>query len=169
MNNAHNTKISWDKTFMFKNAINISKIDAITSELQQPQSKPTTKEEMESVTPQIHSIYKEDSCDSGIISVFNNVHNKKYKKKSPSQPWFNKKCTVNHKEVFRAKHVYRRINSDCNRNKLTQERFEYRKVIKKAKNEYAAEIHTQLRNLKSTCPKDNWAMAEKLAKLTTDL
>ncbi len=79
----------------------------------------------------IHRIYKE-SCydDTVIISVFHHFHNKKYKKKSPSYPWINKKCIVNHREVFRAKHIYRRINSDCNRKKLTQRSIAYKKVIK---------------------------------------
>ena len=174
--NSNMIKNSWenDKKYIFKNAFDVNQMNSIITELQAQQNEPVTQEYMESITEKIHNIYKEAGCGSGVMTVFNSFNRGKLRKQSPSQPWFNKKCAINRKDVMKAKHKFRKIKSDGNKTNLICKSKAYNNAIKIAKREFETELHKKLRNLRSSCPKEYWAIlnktiagSEKLTSLTT--
>ncbi len=79
------------------------------------------QEHIESITEKLHRIYKEAGCDSRVMTVFNKFSS-------------GRKCAVTRKKVMKAKHKFRKLNINCNKNNVAKQGKIYRNMMKKAKN-----------------------------------
>ena len=87
------------------------------------------------------------------------VNKKRNKRKI--QPWFNEDCERKRKSYFKAKHNFRRINSQRNYDKMVLNNKNYKKQINKEFQMYQNNISNKLRSLRHSDPKANWKLLNK--------
>ncbi len=123
-----------------------------------------TQADIDSVTDSINDVYKEAGSSTGIIKTLSSdssFNKNRLKRNSPCQPWFNKECNTGRKLLYKAKHQCRKKRSEESEATVKFCGKKYKAEIKQARNSYNKEVHKKLRNLKSSNPKDYWAIINK--------
>ena len=72
------------------------------------------------------------------------------------EPWFDSECKLSRKEYFKAKDKFRTSRREVHRTEMVVKGRFYRRFLRKKRNNYYKALHTKLRTLKSTSPKDYW-------------
>ena len=97
--------------------------------------------------------------DSGLI-ITKRINNKKCNKRK-IQPWFNEDCKLKRQSYFKAKHNFRRINSQRNYDEMVLNSTNYKKQIKKEFRMYQNNISNKLMSLRHSDPKAYWNLLNK--------
>ena len=155
-------KAKWDseKQNEFKQNFSVDMIENVTIELNLFKPETVTQDDVDRITKNINTVYKESGSSSGMIKMLGNTKffKHKLKKKSPNQPWFTRECAKGRKLLYSAKHKHRRIQSVVSESCFRRASKKYKKEIIKARKDFNKEIHIKLRNLKSSNPKEYWAI-----------
>jgi hypothetical protein len=83
---------------------------------------------------------------------------KQYKRRLPKRPWFNKECHLRRKVFFKAKNKFNSNDTVENKDSLKVASKTYKTEIKKQYKLYHKKLHQKIRNLKSSNPKEYWAI-----------
>ena len=172
---AFKTKWNSDKQKEFKDAFDSDVINNIILLLDSINPEITTQGDLDEVTERIKQVYKEAGSSIGIVKVFTNVNfsNGKLKKKTSNQPWFTKECNRKRKLLYNAKHRHRKIRSVASESLVRSTGKKYRLEINKAVKEFNSQIHKKLRALKTSNPKEYWAILNNdspaINKIATEL
>lgn len=161
--NRRKYKSKWDaqKKLEFRNSFNGDNITRIITSINSLKDKnQVSQNDIDRLTKEINNVYQEAGNSAGVIKILGNVkfHLNKWKKKSTNQPWFTKTCNLNRKLLYGAKHKCRRIRSVANKNRLKVCSKKYKTEMREARKTFNKEIHKKLRSIKSSNPKDYWAI-----------
>ncbi len=173
-------KAKWDsdKQSQFKESFHIEQIRVILSKIIEKHSKDLTQPDIDSLTNKINCVYKEAGSTVGMVKVLENINvnftMKKFKMKTPDQPWFTKECAKGRKLLYSAKHKHRKLKSGASEARVKFVSSKYKSEICKSRHAYNKKNHKKLRNFKSTNPKDYWAIlnndkGNKTAKIATKI
>jgi hypothetical protein len=83
-----------------------------------------------------------------------------YKRKLPSKPWFNQNCENTRKAYHRAKNAYAIDKTLASKNKIRAASKKYKAQISKEYKLYHKSLVNKIRNLKSSDPKEYWALVK---------
>ena len=102
-----------------------------------------------------------------------NLLKAKLKKKTKNQPWFTKECRKKRALLYSAKHKHIKLRSEGSKHRVKTQSKQFKREIQKAVKDFNKAVHKKLRALKSSNPKEYWAILnndkQKLSRIATEV
>jgi hypothetical protein len=145
---------------IFRASVNNEMMDAMEASIESLNPNNLTKQDMDNLNNKLKNIYQDCGIKSGVTKIY--THTKKppkhRQKVKPNKPFFTAECQTHRKLYFKAKEKNKNQKSNSSKDELLQASKTYSKVIKQAHKQYYKQLHDKLRGLKTSNPKDYWAI-----------
>ena len=86
---------------------------------------------------------------------------KKCRNKNQTKPWYDKECSDAKKDFMQARNVFRRSKTDHSESEMKRQSKMYKNIIRLKKQNHSRQLHSALKNLKSSNPKDYWKLINR--------
>ena len=108
-------------------------------------------------------MYLDAASASNMIAVSTENRSKMREKEIKNNPWFDikKECMEYKKRYTKAQNVFRRNETDQNRDEMIRKGKSYNYINRKKKQSYLQALHSDIRKLKSETPNDYWNIINK--------
>ena len=153
-----NIRVQWDnsKKSDFKKAFPTSALDNLANIIRRTSQGHTDKHSIDDITDTINTIYIQAGKLSGVVKSSQKRQKRPRARKNDSKPWYNTDCEVHRKEFFQAKNELKRNDCPANIEIFKSKSNTFKNTMAAAYNSYHKDLHEQLRQLKSSNPKDYW-------------
>ena len=139
----------------FQSNFDQDKIDELRQLLITFETIGTNQTELDNTVKEISSISTTSGINTGISKQAKNSRNNQ-KTNKVNKPWFDQECLEKIRQFKRIKERLRKSRSYSDREALKTEYKLYKNVINRKRNIYNKNLHKELRNLKSSKPKEYW-------------
>lgn len=145
----------------FKSNFSEPNIENIANNIQNMNLPGVTTEKIDALTSELSDLFIKTAQAVGLCKEVGSSI-KKYKRKFPNKPWFNKECEVKRREYFECKNNLRNAKSRAEktacRNVLNIKFKQYKKFLEQRQVQFQIEIQEKIKNLKSSDPKAYWKL-----------
>ena len=142
---------------MYRVSFQNNEIIALAKKIQQSDAHCLTQTDLNTLTSEFKQLFINTAEKIGITKTVK--IKRKSARKSNNKTWFNQGCSIARKEYARIK-SHARKNFGLRTDSVQDAARKYKKVLRQAKKGYNNDIHAKLRNLKSSNPKDYWALLD---------
>ena len=161
-NHVVNNRPKWDssRAIDFKNSINLTLLDSISTQLNTyPQSQAT----IEHITKQISKVF-----ESASNQAFDNNSPKRRYYSPNNSPWFGTECHSARRKYHRAKRKYNELPSTYNKRILNSTSKQYKKKMHFYIDKFNHSKAKKLRSMHAKTPKQYWKFLNSLKSKTND-
>lgn len=111
---------------------------------------------MDNLSDAICEAYIKPANDVGLVRILKGGKNKASARKASCKPWFTKDCRILRSKYFKSKRKYKRTKSSIDKKEFRENGLLYKRFIRKAKKAFTREFQGNLRNVKTSNPREYW-------------
>ena len=156
-------KKDWDKNMSaeYMSSFSTSDIQDLSSLIEHIESLNTDNVDQSSIdelSETVCKIYMKPAIDTGLAKTTKrNGNSNRPKLTNPThKPWFTKECRLLRSDYLKTKRKLKRSGTQIAKIKLHEKSLIYKRSIRKAKREFSNKFQTDLRNMKSSNPREYW-------------
>ena len=149
------TKWCDDKKLDFQAKFDPNKIVEATLLLDTLEANNPNQANMDDIVKLVSDISIKAGIDTGISKQIK-INNKSPRPKKQNKPWFDQDCHLKRKQYIRFKNRLRKSKSPQDEETFKTQTKSYKKYLSIKRHMFNKNLHTKLRNLKSSKPKEYW-------------